>query len=211
MAMSDTNQTGLSTQARDPVRTRRRILRSATALFAAHGPDAVSVDQIAQRARCNKRMIYHYFSSKRNLYGRILEISTAITDTSSLPVVLDRLAEEYFLFLEQNPEFVALLNWENSRGASAMKQIDLAGLLQPVVEMVRRALQRDRGAGNARDIEVAHAIMTIVALCGYYFSNRHSLSAVMGLDLCDPDHMKSWLEHVKRLIHQGICLELLEK
>ena len=60
------------TSARDSQRTRAKILRAATVLFAAKGPDATRVDEIAARAGVNKRMLYHYFGSKKSLYLSVL-------------------------------------------------------------------------------------------------------------------------------------------
>src|ERR671911_2683046 len=58
---------------RDPDRTRNAILAAAQAEFAAHGLSGARVDAIARRARANKRMIYHYFGSKADLYLAALE------------------------------------------------------------------------------------------------------------------------------------------
>src|SRR3954452_11610301 len=58
---------------RDPERTRAAILDAATAEFTANGLNGARVDAIAQRARVNKRMIYHYFSGKEGLYLAVLE------------------------------------------------------------------------------------------------------------------------------------------
>ena len=54
--------------ARNPDRTRRRLLRAAIKLFAQQGFHAVSVDAIVDLAKVNKRMVYHYFGSKDALF-----------------------------------------------------------------------------------------------------------------------------------------------
>src|SRR5882757_11434054 len=58
---------------RDPERTRAAILDAATQEFTANGLNGARVDAIAQRARVNKRMIYHYFGGKDGLYLAVLE------------------------------------------------------------------------------------------------------------------------------------------
>ena len=58
---------------RDPERTRGAILAAATQEFTANGLTGARVDAIAQRARVNKRMIYHYFGDKDGLYLAVLE------------------------------------------------------------------------------------------------------------------------------------------
>lgn len=57
---------------RNPQQTRRRILQAAQREFAEHGPAGARVDQVAQRAGVNKRMIYHYFDSKDGLFHAVL-------------------------------------------------------------------------------------------------------------------------------------------
>ncbi|MPZ19004.1 MAG: TetR family transcriptional regulator [Luteitalea sp.] len=52
--------------------SRARILKAATAEFAALGYDATRVDRIARRARLNKAMVYYHFGSKLGLYRAIL-------------------------------------------------------------------------------------------------------------------------------------------
>jgi len=62
-----------SPSTRDPERTRAAILAAATEELAAKGLDGARVDAIAERARVNKRMIYHYFGDKEGLYLAVIE------------------------------------------------------------------------------------------------------------------------------------------
>jgi len=204
---------------RDPERTRRLILQSASALFAKYGPDVATVEQIARGAGYSKRMVYHYFGSKQSLYqaviksvyGRVTRVTAESADGAvGLVEVVDRLLQEYFLFLQKNPEFVALLNWENSHDVKGLKQVDLRAFIDPVCEVVRAALEREQ-QGNLEqkgkpvdDLQVAHVIMTCLALCGYYFSNRKSMSALFKINLSEPAQEQRWLDHVRSLVVQGV-------
>ena len=51
----------------------RAILLAATREFAAEGFGGARVDAIADRAQINKRMLYHYFGNKEELYLAVLE------------------------------------------------------------------------------------------------------------------------------------------
>src|SRR5581483_3046306 len=62
-----------ATAPRQPQQTRQRILKAAIDEFAACGLGGARVDTIARRARANKRMIYHYFGGKEDLYLAALE------------------------------------------------------------------------------------------------------------------------------------------
>jgi TetR/AcrR family transcriptional regulator len=59
---------------RNPERTKDLILRAAVAEFStAKGLGGARVAAIAKRAGANKRMLYHYFGNKRDLFLAVLE------------------------------------------------------------------------------------------------------------------------------------------
>ena len=60
-------------QKRDAIASREKILVAGLKEFCAKGFDGARIDQIARVARCNIRMIYHYFGSKDSLYLAALE------------------------------------------------------------------------------------------------------------------------------------------
>jgi AcrR family transcriptional regulator len=68
-----------------------RILNSARDAFAEHGFDGTRLDAIAKDAGVTKQLVYHYFKTKEELYG----------------VVLDRVAEEMRVLLE-DPDYEIL-------------------------------------------------------------------------------------------------------
>jgi len=53
--------------------TRDRLLRSAAALFASRGVDAVSVDAVAEDAERTSGALYAHFGSKQGLVGALLD------------------------------------------------------------------------------------------------------------------------------------------
>ncbi|ACY97440.1 MULTISPECIES: TetR/AcrR family transcriptional regulator [Thermomonospora] len=53
--------------------TERRILAAAVHLFAEHGFDGTSVQQIVERAQITKGGLYHYFGSKQDLLQEIYQ------------------------------------------------------------------------------------------------------------------------------------------
>ena len=70
---------------RDPAGTQKRILAAALKEFAEKGPAGARVDEIARLAGVNKRMLYHYFGSKDDLYRevyrrKLLEKTQAVTE-----------------------------------------------------------------------------------------------------------------------------------
>jgi AcrR family transcriptional regulator len=53
--------------------TRRALLRAARALFARHGYEATSVDQIAEKAGATRGALYHHFDAKRDVLLAVLD------------------------------------------------------------------------------------------------------------------------------------------
>ncbi len=58
--------------ARDPERTRRRVILAALRVFLAKGYDGASVNEIARRAKVTKGALYHHFDSKGDLFREAL-------------------------------------------------------------------------------------------------------------------------------------------
>ena len=58
---------------RDPEGTKTAILAAATREFADKGFGGARIDAIAAQAKINKRMLYHYFGGKEDLYLAVLE------------------------------------------------------------------------------------------------------------------------------------------
>ena len=111
-----------NTNRRDPDRTREAILAAAQDEFALKGLSGGRVDEIARRARANKRMIYHYFGSKQGLYLAVLERvyeglrgSERTLDLADLEpdAAIKRLIEFNFDYCRRHPELISLINNEN--------------------------------------------------------------------------------------------------
>jgi TetR/AcrR family transcriptional regulator len=120
-----------ATSARNPERTRTRILDAAKAEFAALGYAGARVDRIAAAAGVNKRMLYHYFGNKRDLYREVYERQVvahgARVDANpadpidALPYWYDEVSRDV--------EWTRLLGWEalteeslGSVGAAALRR-----------------------------------------------------------------------------------------
>lgn len=62
---------------RDPLATRRALLRAGAELFSERGFDGVPIEEVADRAGVNKALISYHFRGKRGLYVAILESAFA--------------------------------------------------------------------------------------------------------------------------------------
>lgn len=197
--------------ARDADRTRRAILSAATAEFAAHGFSGARVDAIASRAGANKRMLYHYFGNKEDLYLDVLEAAYGgIRRAESKLDLADLEPEEgmrqlvlftweYFL---EHPEFISLLNTENLLEARHLKRSRrIHDLHQPLVATMAQLIARGEAAGRFRTgIDPTQLYISIASLGFFYLSNRHTLSTIFGRQLGGQKALSTRRQHIVDVI-----------
>ncbi|WP_234899532.1 TetR family transcriptional regulator [Ruegeria lacuscaerulensis] len=181
---------------RDAEATKSRILMAAKSEFAKRGLGGARVDEIAELAEANKRMLYHYFGSKEDLFRTVLEeayldIRKAerelnledLSPTDALETLV-RFTWQYYL---DNPEFITLVNSENLHGARHIKSLDnLPETMRGLVGMVDEILVKGQATGEFRSgIDAAQLNITIAAIGYYYLTNRHTGSFLFGRDLME--------------------------
>jgi AcrR family transcriptional regulator len=88
---------------------RRQLLERATALFATHGYDELSMAKLAREAGISKPLLYHYFPSKRDLFEAALaqaadeHLQRIATDDSLPPAAqLEAAVDAYLGWIEHN-------------------------------------------------------------------------------------------------------------
>ena len=181
-------------RSRDRERTQVEILDVATKEFAEHGYSGARVDEIAERTRTTKRMLYYYFGSKEGLFVAVLERAYAAireaereVDVEHLdPVAAIRaLAELTFDHHENHPEFIRLVSIENIHRGEHMGE-SLQAINAPAVERIERILAAGRAAGVfRRDVDAVDLHMLISAYCVFRVANRHTWQALFGRDLLE--------------------------
>ncbi len=209
MATSD------KTKTRDAGKTKARILAAAKKEFAKHGLAGARVDEIAERAKANKRMIYHYFGSKEDLFQVVLEeayldIRTAEQklDLDNMPAMdaLEKLVRFTWAYYLKNPEFITLVNSENLHRARHLKKSKLIPEISAkFVGMMDELLDRGVREGTFRlGLDPTQVNITIAAIGYYYLTNRFTGSIVFDRDLTAPEALAARIEFnvetIKRLV-----------
>jgi AcrR family transcriptional regulator len=199
------------TRPRDPERTRLAILDAATVEFVQHGFAGASVNEIAARAQVNKRMLYHYYGKKDDLYLAVLErsyrgIRTAetqlrLTDLGPRDAIerLVRFTWDYFL---EHPEFLSLLNTENMLKARYLRRSErILDLHSPLLKMLTDVLGRGEAEGLFRKgVDPVQLYIDIASLGFFYLSNRHTLSTIFQRDLECAERLEERGSHVVDVI-----------
>ncbi|WP_313196653.1 TetR/AcrR family transcriptional regulator [Shinella zoogloeoides] len=179
---------------RDAEATKARILDAAKKEFAKNGLGGARVDDIAEKAKANKRMIYHYFESKEGLFQTVLE--EAYLDIRSAEqklhledldpkIALEQLVRFTWDYYLKNPEFLTLVNSENLHRAKHLKKSEIVkASSRKLVGMVSSILERGVKAGIFRDgIDPVQLNITIAAVGYYYLTNRFTGSIIYERDL----------------------------
>lgn len=179
----DALMTRTKPRTRDADATKARILAAAKSEFARLGLAGARVDEIAEKASANKRMIYHYFGSKEDLFQVVLEEAYLDIRRAEQELDLDHLAPHEALetlvrftwsYYLDNPEFITLVNSANlHRGRHLEKSERLRIASRRFVNMVRGILDRGVAEGVFREgIDPVQLNISIAAIGYYYLTNR---------------------------------------
>jgi AcrR family transcriptional regulator len=206
-------------QSRDAEATRSRILDAATVEFSRLGLGGARVDAIAKRAKVNKRMIYHYFGSKDNLFLVVVENAYEGIRKGEQQLSLDHLAPKkavrelmtftwnYYL---KHPAFLYLVNSENLHKARHVKKSQkFKALHTQFVKMLTDLLERGVREGVFRKaIDPVQLHISIAALAYYYLTNRYTGSVIYEMDLMEPAALERRLEFNIETVLRMICVDV---
>lgn len=193
--------------ARDPKHSRARIMAAAHAEFAQHGFDGARVDRIAALAGINKRMLYHYFGNKDDLFCAVLEVNYSHKRDSERALNLEQdsatdairklvtLTWNYYL---ENPAFLSLLNSANLHQAKHLRHSRAVRKMRsPFVAMIGSILDRGVREGVFRPgVDPAQLYITMAGLSYFYLSNQHTLSTIFGRSLMSTRARRERLDHM---------------
>ncbi|MDD9908188.1 MAG: TetR family transcriptional regulator [Ahrensia sp.] len=202
---------------RDAEATRARILAAAKVEFARFGLGGARVDTIAENSGANKRMIYHYFDSKENLFREVLEAAYVDIRSAEQALDLDALAprdalEKWIRFTWDyylaNPEFITLVNSENLHRAKHLEDSQAIRVIsRRFVASTKDLLDRGVDDGVFRsDIDPVQLNITIAAIGYYYLTNRFTGSIVFERDFMTPEALEERLAFNIETIMRLVCV-----
>lgn len=192
---------------RDPERTRAELLDVATEVFAESGYSGARVDEIAERTRTTKRMIYYYFGGKEGLYLAVLDRAYRGIRRAEQKLRVDhadpieairRLAEVTFDHHIDNDDFIRLVSIENiHRGDFIRRLTDLPQLSAPATSLLDDILADGRTAGLFRtDVSALDVHLVISSYCVFQVANRYTFGYLFDLDLTETSNRA----HLRRMI-----------
>ena len=191
---------------RNAATTKEKILRAGLAEFGARGFGGARTETVAKRAKCNIRMLYHYFGSKEGLYLACLErVYTEIRTSERALNLLDcspvegitKLVEFTFDHMLNHQDFVRLVVVENMQRSRFLKKLaPLPSAASDLVTTIREILDRGAREGQFRaGVDAVQLYVSILSLSYLHLSNRYTLSFTYETDL----GAREWI--ARRRIH----------
>ena len=196
---------------RDAAATKERILKAGLAEFGTKGFGGARTEGIAKRAKCNIRMLYHYFGGKQGLYIACLErVYTKIrAEEQKLNLqelepleAIERLVKFTFDHMRKNPDFVNLAGVENTQRGKFIKKLpQVANAAGTLISTIDQILKKDAKDGLLKEgLDAFQLYVSILSLSYLHLSNRHTISLNYGMKLDDEAWLNDRREHVVDLV-----------
>ena len=184
---------------RNPHRSRERILSAALKEFAAKGFAGARVDAIARRASINKRMLYHYFGDKEELFKAVLrrKISQRQAWADTLSGEPEETLPFWFEAACNDADWVRLFQWEALQG-NWRKVIDENERLENVVRALDRIRQRQARGQISGELDPRHVMLTMRSLVMFPVAFPQLTRLITGKSVFDPKFQKERSEFLKK-------------
>jgi TetR/AcrR family transcriptional regulator len=198
--------------------TQQKILNAAREEFIERGYEGARIQRIADNSGANKAMIYYYFTSKKELYRRVItnvfggalgQIRGIFEVEMSVEEKIKALVDFYVSFYRSNTGFVRLMLREIASNSPVLTEVleelkdTIKGYDYPVV-VETRLLGINSGI-KVRDVDPRHTMMSLVSMCVGFFIFRPVASAILSLSPEEAERFAAERsEHISDLLLHGI-------
>lgn len=185
---------------RNSGRSRERILSAALKEFSAKGFAGARVDAIARRANINKRMLYHYFGDKEELFKAVLrrKISQRQAWADGLSGEPEETLPFWFEAACKDADWVRLFQWEALQG-NWEKVIDEKERLEATARGLQRIQQRQARGQISADLDPRHVMLTMRSLTMFPVAFPQLTRLITGQSVFDPQFQRERMEFLKKI------------
>ena len=156
------------------VQRREQLIQVARNLFAEHGVEATSVEEIAASAGVSKPIVYEHFGSKDGLYAVVVDrevqrLETAINQALSTPgaryrEIIERGALALLDYIDECPEGFRIISRDSSSTTGSFASI-LSDITMSAEDLLRPGLEK-RGFDPKLAGPFGQALVGLVAMAG---------------------------------------------
>ena len=202
---------------RDADRSKEQILQAAENAFAEKGFYGARVDEIADGANINKRMLYAYFGDKEALYKQVLfrvyaRMEAVEKELTSYAYSGEQLIREiikvYFAFLKTDKNFVRILMWENLNQGKYLQEMESDRIKRSTIQYFVSELETGKAEGSFRmDMDPWHTALSLITICFANFSNQYTLSKLFGRNLADEELIEERRKYTTDMMLSYLCMK----
>lgn len=189
---------------------RAQLIRVGREVFAERGYEATSVEEIAERAKVSKPVVYEHFGGKEGLYAVVVdrEVSSLLErirgslDSVHPRGALEQAAESFLRYIEEEGDGFRILVRDTPLGTTGGTMSSVIGDIAAQVEgLLAREFKR-RGFDRSIAPIMARALVGMVAMTGEWWldagkPSRQTVAGHLvnlawnGLKDLDPDPLKT--------------------
>lgn len=206
---------------RDSEQSKADILAAAEIEFAAKGLYGTRVEEIAQRAKINKRMIYEYFGNKEELYktvfttvyNRLTKVELELLKKNLQGAeAVKTIIRVYFEYLRDNPTFVNLLLWENLNKAEYVKDLGYLDEKYVVIEGMKEIIEKGKADHIFREeIDAEQAVFSLLSFPFTYFSNKYTFRKLFSRELDSAEELEMRINVLIEMFLDYMCVKQTDK
>ena len=188
-----------------------RLIQAARIEFAAKGVAHAKIETIARAAGVTKQLVYHYYESKEDLFSAVLDDASAQTlpalmamNFEHLPPVeaLSALLKQVFEQYRSDPLLGPLaregLRFHEEHRSPRNQFLELIPTLTAKFQDI---LNRGIASGDVRaDADARTSLAAGVLMFTGGFTNRSSMSVILGFDTASEEGMETWLGIASRFV-----------
>ncbi|MGD2091436.1 MAG: TetR/AcrR family transcriptional regulator [Candidatus Aminicenantes bacterium] len=202
---------------RQKTESSQRILKAALKEFSTYGFAGARMERIAKSAKINKAMIFYYFSSKKNLYQRVVKevfdqisplLFRLVSSNPSAEEFLEQIAEIYIDFVSRNTEFVKMVMLELIQNPKNIASIitgffkEKMGHQQMGPPQLIGLIKNWREENVISEDDPFQFMLNVVSLSLLSFLGKPFLEAVFRLSPTDsPPHADFYQKRIKSVVN----------